>query len=144
MTTITHKDGVIAYDSRMCRGGTITSDSTDKHLELNDAHFFFSGCVCDQLPFMEIYFNKSGNELLDIKHLDISAFIWVNGLLFHGLGYTSGVYITPLSMDEPAAIGSGIDHALTAMDMGATAKEAVKWAMKRDTGTGGRIRTFKI
>jgi hypothetical protein len=42
------------------------------------------------------------------------------------------------------AIGTGTDHAITAMDCGLSAREAVKMAMKRDTGTGGRIRTYKV
>jgi hypothetical protein len=48
------------------------------------------------------------------------------------------------SLDNPCAIGSGTDHALTAMDMGATAEEAIGWAAKRDAGTGGTIRTFRL
>lgn len=37
------------------------------------------------------------------------------------------------------AIGSGKDHALTAMDIGLFPHEAVKFAMKRDPFTGGMI-----
>ena len=44
----------------------------------------------------------------------------------------------------PYAIGSGADHAFTAMDCGCSAKEAVQMAVKRDTCTGGRIRSFKL
>ena len=49
-----------------------------------------------------------------------------------------------LDPSKPYATGSGQHHALTAMDMGATAKEAVKMAIMRDTNSGGRIRTYKI
>ena len=34
--------------------------------------------------------------------------------------------------------------AMTAMDMGATAKEAIGWAIKRDCGSGGEIREHII
>lgn len=47
-------------------------------------------------------------------------------------------------MDRPFAIGSGRDFALAAMDMGASAKEAVEAAAKRDVYTGGTIRTLII
>lgn len=93
---------------------------------------------------METYFDKPRDELLSVQNLDVSVLIWFNNLLFHGVGNSDGVFISPMSLDNPVACGSGMDHALTAMDMGATAKEAVKWAMKRDTLTGGRIRTFKL
>ena len=42
------------------------------------------------------------------------------------------------------AIGSCADHAIPPMDMGATAYQAVQMAAKRDTGTGGTIRTVII
>ena len=42
------------------------------------------------------------------------------------------------------AFGSGDLHALTAMDLGASAVEAVEMAMKRDVYTGGEIRTRSI
>lgn len=47
-------------------------------------------------------------------------------------------------VERPFAIGSGRDFALAAMDMGATAKEAVEMAAKRDVYTGGTIRTVII
>lgn len=40
------------------------------------------------------------------------------------------------------SIGSGYHHAYTAMDLGLSAKDAVKMAALRDTMTGGRIRTL--
>jgi len=54
------------------------------------------------------------------------------------------MFKTPESSKSVFAIGSGQDHALTAMDCGLSAKEAIKMAAKRDVNTGGRVRTFKI
>ncbi|GAI22667.1 unnamed protein product, partial [marine sediment metagenome] len=45
---------------------------------------------------------------------------------------------------NPDAIGSGSAYALAAMDMGASAEEAVRAAMKRDIYTGGKVRTMRI
>jgi hypothetical protein len=47
-------------------------------------------------------------------------------------------------VDSVYAIGCGSDHAITAMDMGATAYQAVQMAAKRDTGTGGTIRAATV
>jgi hypothetical protein len=52
------------------------------------------------------------------------------------------VWSEPCSI--PDAAGSGSRFAFTAMDMGATAKQAIQMAMKRDTGTGGKIHVFKV
>ncbi len=40
--------------------------------------------------------------------------------------------------------GSGGDYAITAMDLGLSAKDAVKMAIKRDVYSGGRVRVFKL
>lgn len=50
----------------------------------------------------------------------------------------------PIPQEAPAAIGSGWLYALTAMDLGATPKEAVKAAMKRDVYTGGRAMEMSV
>lgn len=42
------------------------------------------------------------------------------------------------------AIGSGAKVAMTAMEMGATAVEAIKMAMKYDIYTGGRVQKVKL
>jgi hypothetical protein len=45
---------------------------------------------------------------------------------------------------EYTAIGSGEKVAMVAMDMGATAKQAIKIAMKYDNHTGGKIQTLRL
>lgn len=42
------------------------------------------------------------------------------------------------------AIGSGAAHAITAMDCGKSARQAVQMAMKRDINTGGRVVTARL
>lgn len=60
-----------------------------------------------------------------------------------GIDKEEGYVCCPCRDGLSFAIGSGAKHALTAMDLGLDAKEAVKMAMKRDIYTGGRIRTFR-
>lgn len=50
----------------------------------------------------------------------------------------------PFEIDAPAAIGSGSDHAVTALDLGCTAADAVRAAMKRDVKSGGRVTTLRM
>ena len=47
-------------------------------------------------------------------------------------------------IDGKWSFGSGGDAALAAMDLGHTAKEAVKFAATRDLYTGGAIQSYKL
>ncbi len=76
--------------------------------------------------------------------MGVSALIYDGNLWEASFCPETGFWKAPVSPKEPRTLGSGGCYALTAMDMGATAKEAVKMAMKRDTGTGGRVRTYKL
>lgn len=59
MTTIAYKDGVIAYDSRITNGNTMTYDDRDKCEEVNRVKFVMSGYVCDQPKLIEPWFGKT-------------------------------------------------------------------------------------
>ena len=140
MTTIAYKDGVIAYDSRVTAGGVIISDKFNKKFTLNSVVFFISGSVSDIDDIISLYPEK------DIeKEISFSAFV-VDGYgawlyASDGDGIAFRMSLNGFSDD---AIGSGCDHARTAMDCGLSARDAVKMAAKRDTMTGGRIRTYRI
>ena len=140
MTTITYKDRIVAYDSRAKAVESITSDNREKRFTINKVYFCMCGAPSDFKVFFRVYFE--GGEIE--SHLEAAGLAWDGVKLFHVGHANKHCYSSPLDLSEPWACGSGEDYAITAMDMGATAKEAIKWAMKRDTGTGGRIRTFKI
>ena len=57
--------------------------------------------------------------------------------------YSGGGHPIPLKV-RTAAIGSGHDFALAAMDFGKTAAEAVAYAATRDSGTGGGVDTLVL
>ena len=138
MTTICYKAGIIAYDSRATLGGTIISDSVNKHGKRGGAHFFMVGSVADFEGFMQAYLSKETPG----KHIDIMAFVVTDGVVYRvgadkGELWTQKAYVVD-------AIGSGQSFAWGAMDAGCSAKEAVKIAAGRDTGTGGRIRMFRV
>lgn len=56
----------------------------------------------------------------------------------------TGIWKQDLDLANPDAIGSGYAYAIAAMDMGASAEDAVRAAMKRDIYTGGAVRTVTI
>ena len=136
MTTIAFDGETIAYDGRVTQGGTIVSDDYDKKYKYGNTYFFLSGNVNELEEFIEACID-GGSE----NSYNCSGFMYENGELYE-VGGGNGVWIC--RNVGPMAYGSGADHAITAMDCGLSAKEAVKMAAKRDIYTGGKIRTFKI
>jgi 20S proteasome alpha/beta subunit len=141
MTTIAAKDGIIAYDSRCTSGGKVHTERFQKHRHRNRVHFFFTGSTGDIEAFMGLYF---GEKVKPTDHCE--ALVWdgrTKRLL--SIGWDGKTFFTnEEDLDTPCAFGTGQDHALTAMDCGLSAKEAVKMAAKRDTGTNSRVSTYTI
>ncbi|MBD9573742.1 proteasome subunit beta [Pseudomonas sp. PDM23] len=139
MTTIAYRDGVIAYDSLVTAGGTVIYDDFDKKRERNGVLFFGSGSTADIDLLISAYFGEIPGFDMDARALvlredKLSLISFADGR----------VYESEVLPDRPYAIGSGSDHAYTAFDMGASARQAVELAAKRDTCTGGLIRTFTL
>lgn len=143
MTTIAYKNGIIAYDSRMCRGDLILSDEYEKKHEVDGVIFIVSGITASISKIIDKYFKKS----IDLP-VEANAVVFdgkqLSQIGFDPKGEPPNLWESPIHFHIPDAWGSGADHAITAMDMEATAEEAVKWAMKRDVNTGGKINTIKI
>ena len=141
MTTIAYKDGVIAYDSRVTRGSLIDHDDYEKLIHRNGHRFLMTGSGCDFAALIDEYL---GVKLGD-KPLEANGLVVTNGKLYQiGRDAETGFWVDDVWAERPFAIGSGRDFALAAMDMGATAKEAVEMAARRDICTGGTIRTLII
>ena len=138
MTTIVYKDGIIAYDSRTTSGLSILDHDYNKKISIDGVQFFVCGTVADHEKACKAYFNEEYVEC------DAQYLVHDKGKLFVVCFADDRMYKVPQSLESPFAIGSGSDHALTAIDCGLSAKEAVKKAAYRDAGTGGRIRTFKV
>jgi hypothetical protein len=140
MTTIAYKDGVIAYDSRQTRNDRIVSDNSLKCQVVDGVSFLLSGVVCDENALIAAYFGTPSPV-----PVECSGFV-VDGakLMMVGHDDKDGIWKLDLDLSNPDAIGSGAPYALAAMDMGASAEDAVRAAMKRDIYTGGLVRLFKI
>jgi hypothetical protein len=140
MTTIAYKDGVIAYDSRQTRNDRIVSDDAMKHQVVDGVSFFLSGAVCDEKALIAAYFGTPSQV-----PVECSGYVVDGGrLLMVGHDDKTGVWKQDLDLSNPDAIGSGSPYAIAAMDVGASAEDAVRAAMKRDIYTGGTIRTITI
>ncbi|KWS07470.1 hypothetical protein [Pseudomonas syringae] len=140
MTTIAYKDGVIAHDTRQTRNGTIVSDDCAKCQVVDGVSFFLSGAVCDEKALIAAYFGTPSPSPVECSGYAADG----GNLLMVGYDEKTGIWKQPLDPANPDAIGSGSAFALAAMDMGASAEEAVRAAMKRDIYTGGKVRTFQV
>jgi len=138
MTTIAYKDGVIACDSRITSGSLIVDDNEIKMVKKGDVVFFLAGSTSDYLAFIDAYISGASVD----KDSDCAALVIDKGMVYFVSDEEGKLFKCPAK--QPYSIGSGSKHAITAMDMGATASEAVKIAMKRDASTGGKVRTYKV
>jgi hypothetical protein len=140
MTTIAYKDGVIAYDSQIARGDVITYDDYEKCIEQGGVKFFCSGAVPDFQRLVDAYFGAKPDGNIDATALVLDG----ESLMMVAVDDATGLWKSPVLRDRPYAIGSGTPYAFAAMDMGASAEKAVEMAARRDTSTGGKIRSMRI
>lgn len=140
MTTIAYKDGVIAYDSQVTRGDIITDDAYEKCIEQKGVKFFCAGPVSDYQRLVDVYFGAKPEGKIDASALVADG----ESLMHVAVDDTTGLWKTPILHSRIYAIGSGSPFAFAAMDMGASAYKAIEMAAKRDTNTGGTIRTAII
>jgi len=139
MTTIAYHENIIAVDSRATTNGVITDDNSNKIIKKNGVVFIVSGALSDFDEIVKAY----NGEPYD-KNADASAFVDDGGTVYlAGICKDDGFWKLDIT-DRSYAIGSGADHAWTALDLECNAVEAVKMAIKRNIYTGGKIRTHKV
>jgi 20S proteasome alpha/beta subunit len=140
MTTIAYKDGIIATDSRQTRSGAVVTDNCLKCEVVDGVVFFLSGAVCDEKALIAAYFGTKSEV-----PVETSGFVVDKGkLMMVGHSDETGIWKLDLDPENPDAIGSGSAYALAAMDMGASAEDAVKVAIKRDIYSGGMVKTYEV
>ena len=145
MTTIAYRDGIIATDSRTVRGTTVATDyGTDKIGRHGSLVFFMAGSLSDYESFMESF--VAGKPVK--RFIEVSALVFdedTRDLWYSGIDNPAREFWKQrLNRDTYTAIGSGSPHALTAMDCGQTAVQAVAMAAMRDLYTGGMIHTYDV
>ena len=131
----------MAYDSLGSAVGTITDWNVNKRHVVKGVVFFMAGALSDIPRLIAAWFGEDVGKKVECSALVIDADkrLWECAVCDEGGFWKQQIY-----PGNPRAIGSGWQFALTAMDMGADARTAVKMAMKRDMGTGGRIRVHRV
>ena len=140
MTTIAynHKDKQVAIDSRYTRDGIIDSDKGNKVRKNKKGLWLFAGHQADFEDLMKLERNQKAEF-----RPDCSAILISNKTAF--VVDTDDNNICFISeLDDNFSMGSGSQFALSAMDFGCSAKDAVSYAKKRDVYTGGKVRVFSL
>lgn len=140
MTTIAyhHGDKQISIDSRITGGNEILTDKASKTIKNKLGFWILSGSTCDY------------NILSALKHNDkvkpfpdCSALLIKDGKAWY-VHINNDGYCCYSELTYNYTLGSGADYAAAVMDQGKSAAEAVKYAMTRDSKTGGRVRTYNV
>lgn len=143
MTTIAyhHKARVIACDGRSTQGIYITQDDAQKWLTVGGDIWFFTGDVHDREEFLKYHSGELSGP--PAHEIECSAFLVSGGAVYEA-GLTQDGQPWRIQLEYDHASGSGKDHAIAAMDHGKGAIDAVRYAMTRDTRTGGKINALDI
>jgi ATP-dependent protease HslVU (ClpYQ) peptidase subunit len=141
MTTIAYRDGELATDSRITAGDMIVSDVRRKVHRLRDGSVVaWAGSVQDAELLLQAMRKTAPRAAKHPKLEDISALhLRTDGSLWE---YEGEAWVK----QDPGyyATGSGSPYAFAAMDAGATAKDAVRIAIKRDANSGGRVQSLRL
>lgn len=99
-----------------------------------------SGAAHDIPVFVEMYLGRIEAN----RNLNVAGFVVDDGTVYLASMTGESIWTLEIREDCPCAVGSGESYAYAAMDLGKSAADAVRSAMKRDVGTGGKIRTYKV
>lgn len=141
MTTIVydHAARQIACDSRTTGDNVILGDHTQKWVNRPDGSIWFlCGSVCD---FDALIASVENNKKAEFD-LNCNALVLSGG----ELKIVGIEELMPWSnkIQYSRAIGTGFQFAISAIDHGRTAKEAVEYAATRDYMTGGKVHVYDI
>jgi len=154
MTTIAYRDGIMAADRRVTRSGYVIGMKT-KIEKVGRLLIGGTGSVAVIDSFMAwVRGGCNGGcppmglkSATDDEYSGTGCIIMPNGraVLFHEGGHEVREGLQDRhGRGSFFAFGSGVDHALSAMWMGASAEEAVRAASAFDTGTGNGIDTIRL
>ena len=143
MTTIVydHKNKQIACDSRMSKSSGAYNDCYTKMVCHKNILFVLTGSTCDMQYFRENYEKYKKVDLEGIN-LDCSGMIIRDGAIYDVFIH-DGIFNEDLCFCDESA-GSGGKYAISALDHGKTAKEAVDYAISKDCFSGGKIHVYDI
>lgn len=139
MTTIVYKDGILAGDSLMSADGEL-SHYSKKVFNIDGYLLGIAGQACTIDFFRDwVRENCDPDVLNGLDHNYTILVVPPKGTKIHLYSSVTGVLKDSLSKNKPYCIGSGSSIALGALQMGATAEEAVKAAINIDLYSGGKV-----
>jgi hypothetical protein len=135
-----HKTKQIAIDSRLSMNERIITDSYEKVVSKNEHIFFTSGSIHNLDKAVSLWFVEGSQKwsgsrfsiLVVAPDKGVFCFYSCEGL----------TYKVPVTYND--GVGSGCDWALTALDFGLSVKDAILYAMTKDSATGGRVWIYDI
>lgn len=144
MTTFAYSkaENIIAIDGRVSAGSRIVSDVDKKYVKKDGNIYFTIGGLADAMRLIDLV-AAGATEIEDENMYDcqvVLATIPPVEIYVNEHGYIESVPI----VEEFYTLGSGGDHALTALDLGKTPKQAVQHAMTRDLFSGGKIAQYDL
>lgn len=141
MTTIVYKDGVLAGDSLMSVNGEL-SHYSKKVFNIDGYLLGVAGWTCTIDFFRDwVKENCDPDVLNGLDHDYTILVVPPKGAKIYLYTSHTKVLRDTLSKKKPYCIGSGSSIAVGALQMGATAEEAVKAAINIDLYSGGRVHT---
>lgn len=138
MTTIAYDGRYIAIDSRLTCGSWISSDDFDKTIESEYSVIFWCGDLDKKDEFISAFLkNEKVTEPAKTR-----LFFYDKKLrkLFDVFSQDGVIVKSPITFKD--SCGSGSSHAITAMDLGASAVDSLRVTMRRCNCTGGLIRCY--
>jgi len=140
MTTIVydHKNKQVAIDSRISSNGIIHSDSYDKTIRKGEEIWLITGCLSDYEDLALLQHNQK----VDVRP-SCSAILIRDNKAF-SVVVEDDNYCSMLELKYNYAMGSGDLFAMSALDFGSTALEAIEYAKTRDIYTGGNITVIDV
>lgn len=136
MTTVVYRDGVLAGDSRIVSDGMVHSDNVRKVHRLRSGQLFgWAGSVEDAHRLRLAIAQSKAIGNLDVIAILVEADGTVG--IFEGNAWRT-------EKEPYFAIGSGAPYATGAMDAGANAVTAAAIGAKRDTQSGGKIKSVRF
>ena len=138
MTTVAVKDNIMAADTQGRFEGCIMT--MYKIFRVKNELIGVCGCYDSAVEFVELYKEDKFPTKPDDTTAEFDYLLLNDKGLYLATGYGTRTKV----IEKFWAIGSGKEAALTAMRMGATAKEAVKMAALIDCYTGSKVMERKL
>lgn len=138
MTVIAYDLRFVSMDSRVTINDCIVSDDYNKSTESAQGVYFFSGKSACRDRIISLF--ESEQNIKEKFNFSMYYYEKSTKKLFYICA--DGFKLESIEVTYTDAIGSGCDHAITAIDCGLSAEDAVAMTIKRDSKCGGRIRVF--